>query len=75
MTTPLARYLGSPAPSLGLVVLSCTSQVDAVGVGGWPPALSVAEKVEVRRMRDQELRPLTEIAQIFKVSTKTIRRA
>ena len=44
-------------------------------VGGRPPALSAAQRVEVRRMRDQELRPLPEIAQIFKVSTKTVRRA
>ena len=44
-------------------------------VGGRPPALSTAQKVEVRRMRDQELRPLPEIAQLFHVSVKTIRRA
>ena len=43
-------------------------------VGGRPPALSAAQKAEVRRMRDQELRPLPEIAQLFRVSTKTIRR-
>lgn len=44
-------------------------------VGGRPPSLSSAQKAEVIRMRDQELRPLSEIAQIFRVSTKTIRRA
>jgi DNA invertase Pin-like site-specific DNA recombinase len=44
-------------------------------VGGRPPALSPAQKAEVRRMRDEELRPLAEIAQLFRVSTKTIRRA
>jgi DNA invertase Pin-like site-specific DNA recombinase len=44
-------------------------------VGGRPPALSAAQKAEVRRMRDQELRPLPEIAQLFRVSVKTIRRA
>lgn len=43
-------------------------------VGGRPPALSAAQKVEVRRLRDQELRPLPEIAQLFRVSVKTIRR-
>ena len=43
-------------------------------VGGRPPALSAVQKAEVRRMRDQELRPLPEIAQLFRVSTKTIRR-
>ena len=43
-------------------------------VGGRPPALSGAQRVEVRRMRDEELRPLPEIAQIFRVSVKTIRR-
>lgn len=43
-------------------------------VGGRPPALSAAQRAEVRRMRDQELRPLPEIAQLFRVSTKTIRR-
>lgn len=44
-------------------------------VGGRPPALSPAQRLEVRRMRDEELRPLTEIAQLFRVSVKTIRRA
>lgn len=43
-------------------------------VGGRPPALSVAQRAEVRRMRDVENRPLPEIAALFKVSTKTIRR-
>lgn len=44
-------------------------------VGGRPPALSVAQRDEVRRMRDDEQRPLAEIARLFKVSTKTVRRA
>ena len=44
-------------------------------VGGRPPALSATQKAEVCRMRDQELRPLPEIAQLFRVSVKTIRRA
>ncbi|MBM3603923.1 MAG: recombinase family protein [Alphaproteobacteria bacterium] len=43
-------------------------------VGGRPPALSLAQNAEVRRMRDVENRPLPEIAAFFKVSTKTIRR-
>jgi DNA invertase Pin-like site-specific DNA recombinase len=43
-------------------------------VGGRPPALSAAQKAEVSRMRDVELRSLPEIAQLFRVSTKTIRR-
>ena len=43
-------------------------------VGGRPPALSTTQRAEVRRMRDEELRPLPEIAQLFKVSTKTVRR-
>lgn len=43
-------------------------------VGGRPPALSSAQKAEVKRMRDEEQRPLLEIAQLFRVSTKTIRR-
>lgn len=43
-------------------------------VGGRPPALSSAQKAEVLRMRDEELRPLPEIAQLFRVSVKTIRR-
>lgn len=43
-------------------------------VGGRPPALSPAQRTEVRRMRDDEQRPLPEIAQLFRVSTKTIRR-
>jgi DNA invertase Pin-like site-specific DNA recombinase len=44
-------------------------------VGGRPPALSAAQKIEVRRMRDVEMRPIPEIAGLFKVSDKTIRRA
>ena len=43
-------------------------------IGGRPPALSLAQKAEVRRMRDIECRPLPEIAELFQVSTKTIRR-
>lgn len=38
-------------------------------VGGRPPALSAAQKAEVRRMRDEEQRPLPEIAQLFRVSS------
>lgn len=44
-------------------------------VGGRPPALSPAQRDEVRRMRDDEGRRLTEIAQLFRVSVKTVRRA
>ncbi|WP_299822687.1 recombinase family protein [uncultured Jannaschia sp.] len=44
-------------------------------VGGRPPALSVAQRDEVRRMRDEEGRRLSEIAQLFRVSVKTVRRA
>lgn len=43
-------------------------------VGGRPPALSAAQRDEVRRMRDVEHRPLAEIARLFKVSTRTVRR-
>ncbi|WMS45205.1 recombinase family protein (plasmid) [Acuticoccus sp. MNP-M23] len=43
-------------------------------VGGRPPALTPAQAIEVRRMRDEEGRHLTEIAHLFKVSVKTIRR-
>ena len=44
-------------------------------VGGRPPALTPAQVIEVCRMRDEEGRRLTEIAHLFKVSVKTIRRA
>lgn len=43
-------------------------------IGGRPPALSPAQAGEVRKMRDDEGRPIPEIAALFKVSTKTIRR-
>lgn len=43
-------------------------------VGGRPPALSPAQKIEVKRMRDVEHRSIPEIADLFKVSDKTIRR-
>lgn len=44
-------------------------------IGGRPPALSPAQKAEVKRMRDEEHRPIPEIAALFKVSEKTVRRA
>ena len=44
-------------------------------IGGRPPALTAAQRIEVRRMRDEELRPLAEIASLFKVSARTVRRA
>jgi len=43
-------------------------------VRGRPPALSTAQKAEVKRMRDEERRPIPEIAGLFKVSAKTVRR-
>ena len=44
-------------------------------IGGRPPALTPDQKAEVIRMRDEESRPLREIASLFKVSTQTVRRA
>lgn len=44
-------------------------------IGGRPPALSAAQKDEVRRMRDHEHRAVPEIARLFKVSERTVRRA
>ena len=44
-------------------------------VGGRPPALTKAQKAEVRRMRDDEQRHVSEIARLFKVSERTVRRA
>jgi len=44
-------------------------------IGGRPPALSPAQKIEVQRMRDQEHRAVPEIARLFKVSERTVRRA
>ena len=44
-------------------------------VGGRPKALSAKQLKEVVRMRDQEKRPLREIAELFKVSPMTIKRA
>ena len=43
-------------------------------VGGRPPALSPAQRAEVSRMRDEGGKSLPEIALLFKVSVKTIRR-
>ena len=43
-------------------------------IGGRPPALSPAQKDEVRRMRDVEQRAILEIARLFKVSERTVRR-
>ena len=44
-------------------------------IGGRPPALTPAQKTEVRRMRDDEQRAISEIARLFRVSERTIRRA
>ena len=44
-------------------------------IGGRPPALTEVQKVEVRRMRDEEHRSVAEIAKLFTVSHRTIRRA
>ena len=44
-------------------------------IGGRPPALSPAQKDEVRLMRDQERRAIPEIARLFRVSERTVRRA
>ena len=44
-------------------------------IGGRPPALTAAQKSEVRRMRDDEQRSISEIARLFKVSERTVRRA
>lgn len=44
-------------------------------VGGRPPALTTAQKAEARRMRDDEHRSISEIARLFKVSERTVRRA
>lgn len=44
-------------------------------IGGRPPSLSPDQKTEVVRMRDDERRPLREIASLFKVSVQTVRRA
>jgi len=44
-------------------------------VGGRPPALSPDQKAEAIRLRDEEHRPIPEIARLFKVSDKTIRRS
>jgi DNA invertase Pin-like site-specific DNA recombinase len=44
-------------------------------IGGRPPALTAAQKDEVRHMRDEEHRAISEIARLFNVSDRTIRRA
>ncbi len=43
-------------------------------IGGRPPALTEAQKAEVRRMRDEEHRSIAEIARLFAVSERTVRR-
>ena len=40
-----------------------------------PANLPTAQKDDVHRMRDEEYRPATEIARLFKVSERTVRRA
>ena len=43
-------------------------------IGGRPQSLSVEAKEQIRRMRDEEHRPVSEIARTFKVSRATIYR-
>ena len=43
-------------------------------IGGRPSALSSAQKAEVRRMRDIDQRTVAEVARLFKVSERTVRR-
>ena len=43
-------------------------------IGGRPSALTTVQKDEVRRMRDVEIRAISEIAQLFGVSERTVRR-
>ena len=44
-------------------------------VGGRPPALTTDQKAEVRRMRDEDGKSVTDIARLFRVSPATVRRA
>lgn len=44
-------------------------------VGGRPPALNPDQRAEVRRMRDEDGKSVSEIARLFKVSLATVRRA
>ena len=44
-------------------------------IGGRPPALTPAQREEVRKMRDDESRTISEIASLFSVSDRTVRRA
>lgn len=43
-------------------------------VGGRPPILSTVQREEVRKMRDIDKRAISEIARLFKVSERTVRR-
>ena len=44
-------------------------------IGGRPSALTAVQKDEVRRMRDVESRAISEVARLFGVSERTVRRA
>ena len=44
-------------------------------ISGRPPALTTVQKDEVRWMRDAESRAISEIARLFGVSERTVRRA
>lgn len=75
----VARLALSVCPCPSYVVTPIVVALEAARkrgrVGGRPPALSPSQKEEARRMRDEERRPLSEIAALFKVSAKTVRRA
>ncbi|MCB1466198.1 MAG: recombinase family protein [Rhizobiaceae bacterium] len=44
-------------------------------IGGRPPALTPEQRAEVRRLRDDDGRSLAEIARLFSVSERTVKRA
>ena len=44
-------------------------------IGGRPQVLNHDQRAEVRKLRDEDSRPVSEIARIFKVSRQTIMRA
>lgn len=44
-------------------------------IGGRPSALTPEQRLEVRRMRDEEGRSTSELARLFKVSVATVRRS
>lgn len=83
-TSPAGPLIFHVFSSIAHFERECVSKRTRVGlqaaracgrVGGRPHALTAAERIEVRRMRDEDGIAVSEVASLFRVSQQTVRRA